>query len=955
MANNNVLLYDLKGHTETITTSSDFWGLTYDRDRRYDEFSVPTLIFDKQGISVSSKAGDVISVNGVFITPTAYFSGQNVLFYNQALNHTWEHDSRGFSVSLGGIPIMSSHAHSPSYQPSDPMVEDGMELMKSNSMSEAAVNTMTTGISAYNTYNSIQSALSNGNLSSVLMGRYGLSPTVTLGMRIAHSRQDYQTLTNSGIYVSDLHINAQNRAVLEGVNVVASHDVDVDAKDFEQCGEALRSKATSQTANISVGVSAEGVDQVSLSASSAAQESTTFVNEQMQVGNKLTVNAENWTLDGANVEAGTLEAHVTDTFTEKTERGHSASQRYSGSVSTIGSFSLSEAHQQSDTINQATGIHTTGRTDIDADTVNLEGAKITSDGVVYVKANTLQAESVEERSSGHTYGVSANVHSLFGDSKQSRGQSNRIETATVKAGGSRYSATQDSVIYGEKGTDIDVQHRDGVLDQENRDGHITHENSHYNYNADIPTGFEKGTSEEPQTAQIELSHTPDDTHTQGGDEVVSTSQGTDSSHHSSQGQHDMSTHNASVHSDVQLDPKVFDTINTVTETMQNTSVDITPFEGESEGPEILYEESNNDIAEPEYPTVLPTTSQDGHAWEREGRVLLYDVNGVTGQYNGKTGSITDQDDAALSNGSALNTYLGVMRGMSGASDFARAWMNDPIGASNAVLTNAGEFLYDQVNEAEYVLTGGYLGDSDSIARNELRAETIVNYFSALANSQFGSEERGYLVGEGLSWFLPGVDFTKLSDVTLDLGRASLLADGGLFSSPFVGGVVAESSAQAAIRSRVLSNIAESKAAREATGFPVLSAKINQISGGYLPDTWEMTTLHKGDIIYGGLPGQSNYYTNIDSALASEGDNAALGRILQVEPHPIRGYRPNIGEYVVTKDIRVPGGVIRANPTLGPGGMQQYFVNDYSNALNLNNDYGLEEFYDSQLSPSGFRP
>ena len=35
----------------------------------------------------------------------------------------------------------------------------------------------------------------------------------------------------------------------------------------------------------------------------------------------------------------------------------------------------------------------------------------------------------------------------------------------------------------------------------------------------------------------------------------------------------------------------------------------------------------------------------------------------------------------------------------------------------------------------------------------------------------------------------------------------------------------------------------------------------------------MVDLKQGDIIYGGLPGQSNYYTNLDTVLASQGNKA----------------------------------------------------------------------------------
>lgn len=41
---------------------------------------------------------------------------------------------------------------------------------------------------------------------------------------------------------------------------------------------------------------------------------------------------------------------------------------------------------------------------------------------------------------------------------------------------------------------------------------------------------------------------------------------------------------------------------------------------------------------------------------------------------------------------------------------------------------------------------------------------------------------------------------------------------------------------------------------------VVASEKDQISAGYKPDSWTMTTLPKGSRVYGGLPGQSPYYT-----------------------------------------------------------------------------------------------
>ena len=49
---------------------------------------------------------------------------------------------------------------------------------------------------------------------------------------------------------------------------------------------------------------------------------------------------------------------------------------------------------------------------------------------------------------------------------------------------------------------------------------------------------------------------------------------------------------------------------------------------------------------------------------------------------------------------------------------------------------------------------------------------------------------------------------------------------------------------------------------------IAAAQQDQASAGYKPDNWSMTTLKKGDRVYGGPPGQSPYYTNQKSIIDS---------------------------------------------------------------------------------------
>ena len=107
----------------------------------------------------------------------------------------------------------------------------------------------------------------------------------------------------------------------------------------------------------------------------------------------------------------------------------------------------------------------------------------------------------------------------------------------------------------------------------------------------------------------------------------------------------------------------------------------------------------------------------------------------------------------------------------------------------------------------------------------------------------------------------------------------------------------------------------------------------QISAGYAADSWSATTLNQGDYIYGGLPGQSCFYTCADTLAASGGDMTSLWESLQVPANPTFGYRETIGEYEVMSGMDSASGTALNNPAYGSGGGGQYYVPE-SNWSNL---------------------
>jgi hypothetical protein len=98
------------------------------------------------------------------------------------------------------------------------------------------------------------------------------------------------------------------------------------------------------------------------------------------------------------------------------------------------------------------------------------------------------------------------------------------------------------------------------------------------------------------------------------------------------------------------------------------------------------------------------------------------------------------------------------------------------------------------------------------------------------------------------------------------------------------------------------------------------------------DNWKAAKLKKGDIIYGGLPGPSQFYFTKASLDKAGGSKENMWKSVQVKPHAEAGYRDEVQAYEVLEDVDVATSVVKANPHLGPGGATQFFVENFKSVL-----------------------
>lgn len=208
-------------------------------------------------------------------------------------------------------------------------------------------------------------------------------------------------------------------------------------------------------------------------------------------------------------------------------------------------------------------------------------------------------------------------------------------------------------------------------------------------------------------------------------------------------------------------------------------------------------------------------------------------------------------------------------------------------------------------------------------------EIVKSGVGALSNptTWVGAAGTAYNLGRGAGAIRTATTFNHVQDVTPSIVSPNFynVADSGI-------GLGVTAGEQAAVRARVLANIAESQKARAASNFDVYIARENQILSGYNADVWQPQTLQPGSIVYGGVPGQTAYYTDLATVKASRLNQRSLFESLQVKPHPEKGYRPAIQAYRVSTEIRVPGGSALNNPTVGIGGGGQYFIPNYDKVL-----------------------
>ena len=109
----------------------------------------------------------------------------------------------------------------------------------------------------------------------------------------------------------------------------------------------------------------------------------------------------------------------------------------------------------------------------------------------------------------------------------------------------------------------------------------------------------------------------------------------------------------------------------------------------------------------------------------------------------------------------------------------------------------------------------------------------------------------------------------------------------------------------------------------------------QGSGNYPGiDKFTEVILRKGDLLVGAAEGQGRtpFYTSVESFLRLGRNAETLWRGLQVFESDEFGYRTGVTLYKLTQDVVAAAGKALANPANGPGGYDQFVIQDFRNVL-----------------------
>ena len=477
--------------------------------------ATPTLFYDNGATRITSTEGNVDARGAYFVGAgdLSIKAKKQILFGVDILDHEINEKSNSFGFSATGMGAWEACKNGgnawDAVTAEDATLAKMNSLYNSNNKAELLANSSNLGIDLWNTSNSAMRGIGQGGLTNELMARYGLggaagfAPSLTLSMTQSKTKTTYQTQSQGGVdRGGHVKLEAGEGVVLEnGVRVHAGGNLEVDAPVLVARSAALDTNVKQTTVTESLGLTplSGQVQSVGLSYSSTQTQSTTYQNAELSAGGNMYLHNQEKPmdlveLDGANISAKTLDMN-TNKLIIRDKQDTSQTKTESYSVNSSGQFSVYEGKGHEKVTNQSSGIYVADGINTDGHTVHagetyMEGGKILTDGVNGFETDKLESHTLEDEKKFSGVGISGNVNDLnrFRDQKpENIAGEQTIATATFTYDKTDYKAAQQSVIYGAKGTELDIKESVGdAIHTTSADGKVIQKDESMHLQVDIP-------------------------------------------------------------------------------------------------------------------------------------------------------------------------------------------------------------------------------------------------------------------------------------------------------------------------------------------------------------------------------------------------------------------------------------------------------------------------------------
>ena len=512
-AKGNIQLFSLKAQNHRFESHSNFWGLSKkERDHIY-ESSTPTLFLDNGTTRICSAEGNVDARGAYFIGAgdLSIKAKGRIQFGVDILEHELNAKTRSFNLKAPGLGAWDAYKQGGTVW--DMATAEDATLAKLNSLSnshnaaELLANSSNLGIDLANTTGSMLRGLAKGAITDELMARYGLgsatgfAPSLTLSMTESSTKSRFQTQAQGGVdRGGNVRLEAGEGIDLEnGVRVHAGGNLEIDAPEVIAHAAALQSSVKQTTQSESIGATLTGqLQNVGVTYSKTQTSSTHYINAELSAGgNMLLHNQDNamekLELDGANLIAGSLDANIHQLII-KDKQDESKTKTKSASLSTNGQFSVYAGHGVDKITQQKSGIHVTDGINtnshkVHVDETYMEGGSITTNGENRFATDKLFSVALHDERQYQGVGMSGNINDfnrLIDGKPMNLAGEQTFATAALMLDGVDYAATQTAVIFGEKGTILDIDMLQGEIHTESADGKVIQRNNSMHLQLDIP-------------------------------------------------------------------------------------------------------------------------------------------------------------------------------------------------------------------------------------------------------------------------------------------------------------------------------------------------------------------------------------------------------------------------------------------------------------------------------------